>query len=401
MIYPKIYLALDNCFCSKRWNSPDQWSEIIKSTGINYVELSADNDCDPLFMGDDYLKKWVGEVAENCAKYDLTISSMYSGHGTYSTLGLGHPDKSVRSIMKNRWLKPMMYNAATLNTGLGFYCHAFNQQILQNKAVYDNACNILYEELSDLTQYAAYIQLKFLALEQMYSPHQIPWTIKGCMDIMQNVVHGLPLYITLDTGHQSIQSQFLMPAEQELLYSLKNNKHIWLGSNNAYDIFQSRKRDNIKLKEIIDDIQKHPWLFASEDDIDYIKWFERLACYSPIIHLQQCQKNSSPHLPFTDTYNESGIIKPIEILSAIKRCYDNQSENDMSDPVSEIYLTLEIFFPTAAKSYDIIKNMNDSVKYWRKFIPEDGLYVNEILDTHLHNKNPIYNKTKIKNKYVD
>ena len=45
---PKIYLAIDNCFGSKRWTEPREWMDTIKSLGVYYVEASADTECDPL-----------------------------------------------------------------------------------------------------------------------------------------------------------------------------------------------------------------------------------------------------------------------------------------------------------------------------------------------------------------
>ena len=36
--YPEIYLAIDNCFASKRWTSPSEWMSLIKDSGINYIE---------------------------------------------------------------------------------------------------------------------------------------------------------------------------------------------------------------------------------------------------------------------------------------------------------------------------------------------------------------------------
>ena len=55
---PKIYLAIDNCFASKRWTDPEKWMNVIKSLGLNYVEASADNECDPLYLGSEYMKRW-------------------------------------------------------------------------------------------------------------------------------------------------------------------------------------------------------------------------------------------------------------------------------------------------------------------------------------------------------
>ena len=62
MTDPKIFLAVDNCFASKRWTEHDEWMDVIKRLGLYYVEASADTECDPLYMGADYMKRWVDKV---------------------------------------------------------------------------------------------------------------------------------------------------------------------------------------------------------------------------------------------------------------------------------------------------------------------------------------------------
>ena len=48
--YPKIYLALDNCFAIKRWVRPGDWMRVIHELGgITCVQASTDNEIDPLF----------------------------------------------------------------------------------------------------------------------------------------------------------------------------------------------------------------------------------------------------------------------------------------------------------------------------------------------------------------
>jgi hypothetical protein len=58
---PKIYLAIDNCFASKRWTNPGDWMSIIADTGVNYVEASADNEIDPIYSTEIYRRKWLDE----------------------------------------------------------------------------------------------------------------------------------------------------------------------------------------------------------------------------------------------------------------------------------------------------------------------------------------------------
>jgi len=116
--YPKIYLAIDNCFASKRWTEPLEWMEIANDLGLSYVEASADTECDPLYMGSNYLSRWTDKIKSASEKTGVTIANLYSGHGTYATLGLAHTDPEICDRFLEKWLKPMCGVAGTLDAGL-------------------------------------------------------------------------------------------------------------------------------------------------------------------------------------------------------------------------------------------------------------------------------------------
>ena len=61
-VYPRIYLAIDNCVFYKRFSTPDDWARVIADLGLRYIEASADNELDPLYMGRDYLPGWIKAV---------------------------------------------------------------------------------------------------------------------------------------------------------------------------------------------------------------------------------------------------------------------------------------------------------------------------------------------------
>jgi len=47
--------------------------------------------------------------------------------------------------------------------------------------------------------------------------------------------------------------------------------------------------------------------------------------------------------------------------------------------VDVIALTLEIFTPTAERPADTLRHLADSVAYWRRWLPRDGLKLAEII----------------------
>jgi hypothetical protein len=107
---------------------------------------------------------------------------------------------------------------------------------------------------------------------------------------------------------------------------------------------------------------------------------EKTACYAPIIHLQQTNGRSSSHLPFTSANNENGIVKPQAMLKAIAASYSTPSSVQLPPKVDDIYLTFEIFPHTYDTKREILSVLEKSVKYWRQWIPEDGMLLSDLID---------------------
>lgn len=388
---PKIYLAIDNCFASKRWTNPKDWMRLIADMGINHVETSADNEIDPLYSTNNYRQKWLDEITNESIKTGVKICNFYSGHGTYTTTGLTHEDSSVRDHILNNWIKKMIDMACSQKAGLGFFCHAFNKTILQDKEKYYFHLEDLYDRLASLSEYSAHQGLKSLGVEQMYTPHQVPWTIKGARTLLRNVFNrsGKPFYITIDVGHQSGQRKFLKPDSiklEELMDAVKLGNELencWLGLDKAYAILHEavnypRNKRKEKIDEILNLVDDFSYLFAGYHDGDPYNWLEVLGCYSPIVHLQQTNGNASSHWPFTDKYNAQGIIEGEKVLESLYKSY-LQADTGMPPKCNNIYLTIEVFAGTSEIPYDILKKIKDSVLYWRKFIPEDGLTLDKLV----------------------
>jgi sugar phosphate isomerase/epimerase len=393
MTNPRIYLAIDNCFASKRWTDPLEWARIVQKLGLRHVEASADNECDPLYADTEYLEDWVRATQSACNETGVRVANLYSGHGTYTTLGLAHPDLRNQERILNLWLKVMIANAAQLGAGLGFFCHAFNEPILQDPLAYAKAEETLYGRLAELADYAQQCGLKTIGLEQMYSPHQIPWTLEGARRLVRELYHryGRPFYLTVDTGHQVGQRKFLRPTSRQLREALRSlrvsgklERGLWLGPDVAYTHFRHaaaapESQEEFHLQRVEEDMDCYPYLFASVEDGDTYLWLRQFGCYSPIIHLQQTDGNSSSHRAFTEENNQQGIIRAEEVLLAIADSYNRPLEPDMPPRCEEIYLTLEIFSGTADLPTEIIEQLAESVAYWRTYIPEDGLRLGELI----------------------
>jgi len=96
---------------------------------------------------------------------------------------------------------------------------------------------------------------------------------------------------------------------------------------------------------------------------DPYRWIERLAQYSPIIHLQQTVMHKSCHWPFIPEYNEQGIIHPKKVLRAIEKSGATESQL--------IQLVFEISHREHRDTdFRIIEDLKSSVDYWRPYVKE-------------------------------
>lgn len=304
--------------------------------GISQIEASADTECDPLYTPPDALADWLERVKRATHETSAKIVNFYSGHGSYATLGLTHTDPRVRDHMQHRWLGSMIDMASALGAGFGFFCHALDQSVLADARRYSETMDDLYSRLGQIAQRAQDANLPYISLEQMYSPHQPPWTIRGSTHLLRQVWarSNAPLYLTLDVGHAVGQCSFLRPA------------------TNA-----------------IDDERE---LYAETRDSDPYEWMRVLGAYSPIVHLQQTDGTVSAHRPFTRKYNESGIITPQSVLQALKDAYDAPEHDSLPPRVQDIWLTIEVFSGTAQPYAEILANLRESADYWRAAVPRDG-----------------------------
>lgn len=388
---PKIYLAIDNCFCSRRWTRPQDWTRLIRDMGVTYIEASADTECDPLYMGADYQRRWAEEVNKQCAITGAKIANVYSGHGTYSTLGLSHTDEQVRLRFRDEWMKPQADIASAVSAGFGFAAHAIPEYALNDAAEYRRFYTTLIEDLGELAKHAAAQNMRYISLEQMYTPHMPPWTIAGAEEMVRAIWKeaGAAMYLTIDIGHMNGQRYFIKPDGAEIASRIrlakesKAVKRAWTGPKRAHDIYLSACRGEIAPEEAITKIaacwEGYDHMFASPEDGSITGWLKALGAWSPIVHLQQSDGLSSPHWPFTKERNKQGVAKGEDILFALAESFDTPAPAGMPPKVESVMLTLEPFFPTACDVHDSLAEVEESVRYWRAFIPEDGMRLSDAI----------------------
>ena len=118
MEYPKIYLALDNCFALKRWVEPETWLPLIKDLGYTSIQASYDNEFDMLYNTKEYIDSWLERLTVAEKQYGAKVQSFYSGYQTYRTSGLAHPDRRVVNSIVEGWIKPAVKIAGERNVDM-------------------------------------------------------------------------------------------------------------------------------------------------------------------------------------------------------------------------------------------------------------------------------------------
>jgi sugar phosphate isomerase/epimerase len=383
-------LASDNCFAVKRWIRPSQWFPLIKEIGALSIEASTDNEMDPLFSTDAYMNDWVKDVQEQEQKHSMKVRSFFTGYQTYRTAGLAHPDPRVRQRIKEGWFMPLIGHAKTLGADIGFSFHAVQAEFLEDPKNYEDVVSVYIDEYAELARIAAKSGVKLCA-EQMYTPHQPPWTVKDSFAFLKAVYArgGSPFYLAIDTGHMVGQRKFTFPDRKRILEALailrrkERLRGLWFGPLLAYEKLKAQSQkpasdDERFAEELKEFLKSYDYMFAPAEDSDPYKWLKTLGAWSPIIHMQQTDGFSSSHAPFTPETNSRGIINGKQLLESLAESFSSE-EKGMPPKTGKIVLAFEIFIPNVQYSYDGIEDLKETFAYWKRFIPKDGITLQEAL----------------------
>lgn len=393
MKYPRIYLALDNCFAIKRWVEPESWISLAAKMGYTSMEASFDNEIDPLYNTEEYTKEWLSHLAAAEEKYGVRVQSFYTGYQTYRTAGLAHPNEKVVNQLINHWMKPAISMMGKRGNDMGVSLHCIPENVMRDPKKYKELHERLYKIYSELGAYAQQNGNVKVCIEAMYAPQQTPWTIEGTKEFLKNIyaVDGHPIYTTVDVGHMTGQRNFKKPdkemIQRDLERAMKDGRpesELWLGSETTYKLFASciEKKEQIEkaVDMVMKEMEKYSYQFSvDERDSDLYAWIEELGCYSPIMHLQQTNGITSSHAPFTKKHNEKGIVDGKKILKAIAASYEKE-EPGMPPKVDKIVLALELFSANVDHPRKIEANLTETREYWKQFIPEDGMELSQLLE---------------------
>lgn len=392
---PIISIGIDNCFALKRWVTPAEWSRVIRDMGMKYVEVVADLEIEPLLTPKACHDEWIQQVNEEKAKNGLEVVMMYSNDSTYDTAGFAHKDPRIREHYVEKWFDEFLRTCGAIGADMGYYVQGIPEEQLYYKDRYMKTLDDTYACMARVGELAKKHGVEKVALEQMYTPHQPPFTIDSMRQLMRKMLADghYPLYLTEDVGHHCPFYQ--KPTEETLVkgfqrYCTDGYIPLWLGSQKAQDLFTGERKagyDALRkdtIRQILEDADENGHLYSTLTDADCYAWLRELGCWSPVIHLQQTDGKHSSHDPFSPAANETGIIHPVKILRALKEAYDQPEDPTLPARCEKIYLIQELYLSTKDIGYQGLHKLAWSTDYLRRFIPRDDMTLSELLEYNKH-----------------
>jgi len=322
-----VELGINGAFLTRRWEEPDNWMRLTREIGFRNHSFCGDV-IDPFFSGDrEFQLQTAREVKAASEKYGVRITDVYTGVATHRFHGLSHSHPSPRKRMRE-WIEQAMDLALAMGTDcLGGHWDAFSVEVMSDEARHEEAWVRLVETFRELAVVARAKGMHALYQEQMYIPSEVPWTLaqaeRFLVEANRGNEAGVPLYLTLDVGHQA-------------------GMHYGL----------------------------------SGPDLDYLAWIRRFGAFAEVIHLQQTTPDASHHWPFTEEYNRRGHIDIGRVLDALVESHEAAEESSISEsvaPADRCWLVAEIIPGSTKNETELLEELSTSSDYLHGFVPEFGM----------------------------
>jgi len=322
-----VELGVNGAFITRRWEQPENWMRLTREIGFRNHSFCGDV-IDPFFSGDrEFQLQTAAEVKAAAEKHGVRITDVYTGVATHRFHGLSHSHPSPRKRMRE-WIEQAMDLALAMGTDcLGGHWDAFSVEAMSDEARCEEAWARLVGTFRELAVVAREKGMHALYQEQMYIPSEVPWTLaqaeRFLVEANQGNEAGVPLYVTLDVGHQA-------------------GMHYGL----------------------------------SGPDLDYLEWIRRFGAFAEVIHLQQTTPDGSHHWPFTEEYNQRGHIDVQRVLDALVESHEGAEKSPISEavaPADRCWLVAEIIPGSTKNETKLLEELRLSSEYLHRFVPEGGM----------------------------
>ncbi|WP_256761919.1 sugar phosphate isomerase/epimerase [Cohnella sp. WQ 127256] len=294
-----LKLGINLGFAINKYVEPEVWTRIVaEDLGIKYVQFVAD--LLNVFLPPDIVDRQVERINVCTQKHDLAITSTFTSAFTRVNHFM-HPDADIRKAWLN-WFKrfadiSVQMGARTTGSHFGILTFADYDDVQRREYIIEEGI----KNWQELSWYCKELGMEYLNFEPMSIPREMANTVEDTKELLArlNDGAGIPFKVCLDVGHAP-----------------------------------------------------HP------NDRDPYRWVRELGSVSPIIHIQQTEKDHSRHWPFTEEYNKLGIIHGEPLIEAIEQSGATDAEIIFELSHREAWST----------EFRIIQDHIESVNYWRQFI---------------------------------
>jgi D-erythrulose 1-phosphate 3-epimerase len=295
---PQLRLGINTCFAAKRWPEPERWVDlVVDHLGLRLCQVSLDL-VDPGF-GERATGAYADAVCRAARSAGLELHSTFTGLAGYAGSQLLHPMREMREEA-SRWFGRAIDLSARMGArGTGGFVGAFSAADALDPARRSSLLAELADRLNQLGERAARHGLDFLLMENMAAHREVGHRIEEAHEL-ERLTEGseVPWRLCLDLGH---------PAA--------------LSTGTASD--------------------------------DPIAWLGERWRATPVIQLQQANRDGDHHWPFTPERNAIGLVDAAAVVDALGR---------WGDGVVDLFL--EIVHPAEADDEGVLADLGASVRHW-------------------------------------
>jgi len=297
-------LGVNNCWAVKRYVEPEEWIEIT-ATKLEVDYVQFSFDLLDPRTGDSALNHTASKILDCCRDYGIKIHSCFTGLAAYSYNLLLHPDPAMRRDAVEWYEKALVLAAKLKAEAVGGHIGAFSARDFRNERRREFLTSNLIETLTYLSSIGKRLGLKYLLWEPMPISREPPTTIEDAKNLLS----------------------------------------------------KANEESSIPVKLCVDVGHMCNPEVKSSRDLDPYAWLKDLGKDSLCLHLQQTDGKADRHWPFTKEYNKIGVIKGDRVISALKEGGSKLS-----------YLFLEVIHPFEYPDDQVVKEIKESVEYWRSYI---------------------------------
>ena len=295
-----IHLGINTCFAVKRWPEPDVWVTIVaEELGLDCCQLSLDL-VDPALERDATFA-YAADVAAAAERTGVHVHSTFTGLAAYSGSQLLHPTAAMRDAAE-RWFERAIELTARMGVaGTGGFVGAFT---VRDATDGDRRAELLAAygaSLRRLADHARTHGLQFLLFENMAVEREFGHRIEEAHEL-EAITAGsaVPWRLCLDVGHPCA---------------------LHTGT-------------------------------ASDDPLAWLRepWRE-----SPVLQVQQANRDGDFHWPFTEARNAVGLVDARAVVREL------HAWNGADD----VFVFLEVIHPFEADDAVVLAELRASVEHWR------------------------------------